>query len=80
MTITPIRIFSTMASSLFHLELLIIFYFLPLFLGIKETRRLKRLIWEEMKLRKGLDAGVFRSGDEPGKTPENPAELSAKGG
>jgi len=25
-------------------------------------------------------AGPIRSGDEPGKTPENPAELSAKGG
>jgi hypothetical protein len=68
-----------MASSLFHLELLIIFYFLPPFLGIKETRRLSRLIGEN-GAKEALDAGVFRSGDEPGKMPENPAKLSAKGG
>jgi len=69
-----------MMSSLFHLELLIIFYFLPSFLGIKETRRLSRLMRGEVKTSEELDAGVFRSGDEPGKKPENPAILSAKGG
>jgi len=27
-----------------------------------------------------LDTGPIRSDDEPGKMPENPAKLSAKGG
>jgi len=68
-----------MTSSLFHLELIIIFYFLPLFLGIKETRRLSRLIWGN-EAKEAPDAGGYRLGDEPGKTPKNLAKLSAKGG
>jgi hypothetical protein len=57
-----------MASFLFHLELLIIFYFLPPFLGIKETQHLSRLDGEN-GAKEALDAGPIGLGGEPGKTP-----------
>jgi len=74
MTITPIRIFSTIASSLSYLELLIIFHFFSSFLGIKESRRLSRLMSGPGD-KEVPDAGVFKSGDKPGKTPKNPGKT-----
>jgi len=73
-----ILIYSPQNSS-FHLDLLIISYFSPLFLGIKETRRLRRLKWG-YEAKEAPDAGGYRLGDEPGKIPKNLAKLSAKGG
>jgi len=69
-----------MASSLFHLEPLIIFYFLPLFFRNKRNPAPKQIDAGKRKAKEALDAGGYKSGDEPGKTPENPAQLSAKGG
>jgi len=52
----------------------------PFFRKQKEARRLNRFKEGEKEAKENLDAGPIKSGDEPGKTPENLAELSAKGG